>query len=564
MLLDVIQASMFNQIATLLVLSAVIGFIGHLLRQPLIVSFIFVGVLVGPSVLGIVQEGEHIDLLAHLGIAVLLFLVGLKLDLKLIRDMGKIALATGLGQVFFTSVVGFFIALLLGYGVLTSVYIAVALTFSSTIIIVKLLSDKKEVDALHGRIALGFLIVQDIVVVLALIVLSAIGIGDQGGAIVPLWQQIIWLVVYGLGLVLFIGLFMRYVANLLMKKMASSSELLVSFGIAWAAFLAMVCDLLGFGQELGGLLAGVALASTAYREALIARLGPVRDFLLLFFFIYLGSQLDLDVLGNQVGSALIFSLFVLIGNPIIVMIIMGLMGYRKRTGFLAGLTVAQISEFSLIFMGMGLAVGHVSEAALGLVTLVGFITIALSVYMITYSQTLYQWLSPILNVFERKQKTQRVEDACSVSKNAHYDVIVFGLGRYGDNIATRLSQQNKRVLGVDFNPELLENQKSYKIVYGDACDQEFLNLLPFKDVKWVIISLPRHITALTHQHPESALISGLKSIHFQGKIAVAAASDQVADQLKAQGIDLILRPFDDAANEAAEKIETAIKATNQC
>ena len=169
--------SPFMEIAALLVLAAAIGFVGILLRQPLIVSFIAVGLIAGPSVLDIVHSEDKIGLLSELGIAVLLFLVGIKLDVKLIRSLGPVSLLTGLGQVAFTSVFGYAIGLALGLGPVTSLYVAVALTFSSTIIIVKLLSDKREIDSLHGQIALGFLIVQDVVVVLAMIVLSAIGIG---------------------------------------------------------------------------------------------------------------------------------------------------------------------------------------------------------------------------------------------------------------------------------------------------------------------------------------------------------------------------------------------------
>jgi Kef-type K+ transport system membrane component KefB len=184
-LIDFIAQNVFYEIAALLTLAAVVGFLGVLLRQPLIVSFIAVGIIAGPSVLHITQSPEQIHLLAELGIAILLFLVGIKLDVKLVRTLGTVALTTGLGQVAFTAGIGFFICLALGLDTVTSLYVAVALTFSSTIIIVKLLSDKREIDSLHGRIALGFLIVQDIVVVLAMIVLSAIGIAgpgsDEGG-----------------------------------------------------------------------------------------------------------------------------------------------------------------------------------------------------------------------------------------------------------------------------------------------------------------------------------------------------------------------------------------------
>jgi len=310
-----IEGYIFYEIAALLVLAAGIGFVGLLLRQPLIVSFIAVGIIAGPSVLDVAQSDEQITLLAELGIAVLLFLVGLKLDFNLVRTLGPVALVTGLGQVLFTTVFGFLIALALGLDALTAIYVAIALTFSSTIIIVKLLSDKREIDALHGRIALGFLIVQDIVVVVAMIALSAVGVGgaaEGDGAA----RDVLRVLGYGLAMLAFVVLFIRFVANPLVERLSRAPELLVSFAIGWAALLAAVGHYLGFGKELGGLLAGVSLASTPFREAIAARLASLRDFLLLFFFIALGASLDLSVLGASVAPAIVLSLFVLIGNPL--------------------------------------------------------------------------------------------------------------------------------------------------------------------------------------------------------------------------------------------------------
>jgi Kef-type K+ transport system membrane component KefB len=284
--MELIAQSPFGEVATLLVMAAVVGFVGIILRQPLIVSFIAVGLIAGPSVLDVVRSGEQIDLLSELGIAVLLFLVGIKLDIKLIRSLGTVSLMTGLGQVAFTSIFGFLIGLTLGLDAVTSLYVAVALTFSSTIIIVKLLSDKREIDTLHGQIALGFLIVQDLVVVLAMFVLSAVGIGTGEG---HGSDDILVLLASGVALAGLVVLFVRYAANPLTERLARAPELLVIFAIAQAAMFAAIGDFVGLGKEVGGLLAGVSLASTPYRETIAARLAPLRDFLLLFFFIALGA-----------------------------------------------------------------------------------------------------------------------------------------------------------------------------------------------------------------------------------------------------------------------------------
>ncbi len=551
-MIDAVIHSPFSEIAILLVMAAAIGLFGTVLRQPLIVSFIAVGLIAGPSALNVVRSDEQIGLLSQLGIAVLLFLVGIKLDVKLIRSLGAVALMTGLGQVAFTSFFGYLIGLALGLGHVTSVYVAVALTFSSTIIIVKLLSDKREIDSLHGQIALGFLIVQDLVVVLAMIVLSAIGIGASGGGGHG-GSSVSMVLASGVAIVAFVIFFVRYVANPLTEQLARAPELLVIFAIAMAAMLAAIGDIVGLGKEVGGLLAGVALASTAYRETIAARLAPLRDFLLLFFFIALGSALNLSLLGAHVTGAIVFSLFVLIGNPLIVLAIMGAMGYRKRTGFLAGLTVAQLSEFSLIFVAMGVSLGHVQQDALGLVTMVGIVTIAASTYMITYSHQLYGIFEPLLGVFERNG-TPRESSEGTAHRDDSYQVIIFGLGRFGTAIGMRLKKRDIQVLGVDFNPLAVKRWRELGLEteFGDATDPEFVAELPLPRAEWIVSTIPIHPTGVSHEDTRETLIQLTRTSGFRGRVAVASHHPRDTEELFAAGADLVLEPFQDAADRAVE------------
>lgn len=558
--LSIIHTVPFYEITSLLVLAALVGAVSLLLRQPMIVSFIAVGVLAGPSVFDLVQSEEKVQLLADLGVALLLFLVGLKLDLKLVRSMGLVSLATGLGQVLFTSVAGFFIALSLGLGVTTSLYVAVALTFSSTIIIVKLLSDKKEVDSLHGRIAIGFLIVQDLVVVLAMMVLSALGVNSQNEG--DAMARIGAILLNGAVMLLFVVAFIRFLATPVVTRIVKSPELLITFAIGWATLLASVGSYFGFSKELGGLLAGVSLASTPFRETILSRLSTVRDFLLLFFFIALGMHIELELLGSQIYPALLLSLFVLIGNPLIVMVIMGALGYRKRTSFLAGLTVAQISEFSLIFIAMGLELGHVSSEALGLVTLVGLITIAISVYMITYSHMLYDFLEPVLGIFEKRVPGNEEAEDKDLLETGMYDIVLFGLGRYGSAVAHYLKKGGYRILAIDFNPDEVHRWKKqgFNAVYGDASDQEFIGSLPLKGVQWVVLSVAQYdFIGLTHEDPRIALIDALKQQYYKGKIAVSTQQIDEKDTLKSKGADVVFLPFYDAAERAAERLAEAMR-----
>ena len=535
----------FTEISALLFLAALFGAVGLRLKQPLIVSFIALGIFVGPSGIEMVSADSQIDLLAKLGISLLLFVVGLKLDMHIIRTMGSVALATGLGQVLFTSVFGFLIATALGMNAVGAVYVAVALTFSSTIIIVKLLSDKREIDALHGRIALGFLIVQDIVVVLVMIALTALG---QEGDTSSLQQQALTIFINGSGLLVAIFVLMRYILPTVLRLLAKSQELLLLFAIAWAVSLATIGVMLGFSKEVGAFLAGISIASSPYKDVISARMVGLRDFLLLFFFIDLGAQMDLTLIGEQLAPALIFSLFVLIGNPLIVMIIMGFLGYRKRTGFLAGLTVAQISEFSLILAALGVQLGHISPQILGTITLVGVITISISTYMIIYSHQLYEKLAPWLTIFERNTPHREQQDS-SVAMDSSTDVILIGLGRFGTGIVEILRANNYQVQGVDFNPDLVNKGDStgHPVHYGDAEDPEFIALLPLSQVKWVV-------STVDDTHVNLALLHGLRDQNFQGKIAVTAHSNSIANKLKQAGADLVLIPYADASQGAAAQI----------
>lgn len=535
--LAAIAENPFYEFSLILLLAVLLGALGQLLRQPLIVVFIALGVIVGPSMLDVVKSKTNIHLLSDVGIAILLFIVGLKLDLRIIKAVGKIALLTGLGQVIFTSLIGYLIGLALGFSHLHSFYIAVALTFSSTIIIVKLLSDKKEIDSLHGQIAIGFLIVQDMVVILVMIVLSAMRKGGE----VSLLRDLAGTLLSGALLVVLTVLTARFIIPHLSFWAAKSQELLSLFSVAWAVSLASASEMMGFSREVGAFLAGVSLASSEFRDVIGSRLTSLRDFLLLFFFVHLGADLDLKLIGNQAGAAVIFSVFVLIGNPVIVLIIMGLMGYKKRTSFLAGLTVAQISEFSLIFAGLGRAVGHVTDEVVGLITLVGLVTIGLSTYMILYSHHLYDRLAPALSIFERKVPYREMTDM--IDESAEYDLIIFGYGRFGSKLVELLKEHpDVRYLCIDFDPFVVRKGKlaGHNIIYGDIEDPDLLAYIPFKKSKCIINTVPDADIA-------RQLILSLRRAHYAGSIFQVAANDSHRERLSKCEADRILLPHSMAA-----------------
>lgn len=543
-------ADTFLEIAAILSLATVLGVVGQKLRQPLIIMFLVAGILAGPAVLGIIASYEQIDLLAHIGIALLLFIVGLKLDLNLIRTTGPVALATGLGQIIFTSAIGFAIALALGMDLISAAYVAVALTFSSTIIIVKLLSDKKEIDALHGQIAVGFLIVQDIAAILALVLLTTFGtqVTEDGSV---LWSSL-FIVFKGLALLAVVGLLMKFVLPGLTRRLAHSQEILTLFAIAWAVCLGAGSELLGFSKEVGAFLAGISLASTGFRDAIGARLTTLRDFLLLFFFIDLGARLDWSTVGDQVLPALLLSIFVLIGNPLIVLAIMGFMGYRRRTGFLAGLTVAQISEFSLIVAALGLSIGHISEETMGLITLVGVATIFASTYLILYSGPLYQRLAGPLKVFERRNP-HRETAIDTLQTVPSVDVILVGLGNYGSSLAAYLLARGKSLLGVDFDPGALDKwrKRGLTVLYADIMDPEVHEHLPITRARWVV-------STIRSPQLNLALLERLQALGYVGKTALTAGDEEEAERFEKAGAHVTFRPFVDAAEQAADALTHAM------
>ena len=274
----------------------------------------------------------------------------------------------------------------------------------------------------------------------------------------------------------------------------------------------------------------------------------LRDFLLLFFFIDLGVNIDLQYLGQQVIPALIFSAFVLLGKPVMVVVLMSIKGYRKYTSALTGLTLSQISEFSLILASLGVSLGQIDKSILGLITLVGLITMGLSSYMIIYNHAIYPKLADWLDLLERKVIHPHHEDSPN-SEWTPIDFIVFGLGRYGGSVVHDLCEEGFTVLGVDFDPEVVSywNRRGLRTLYGDADDPELAALLPLQGTGWIVSTVPRCDVGL-------ALLHTLQHHDYKGSIALTSHSQRDEDILLAAGANRVLLPFRDAAKEAARML----------
>jgi Kef-type K+ transport system membrane component KefB len=542
-------AEAFHEVAALVLAAAIAGGLAVRLRQPVIVAFVAVGVLAGPSAFDVVRADEEIHLMAELGIALVLFVVGLKLDVRVIRDLGAVALTTGVVQIAVTAAAGFGLALALGLEAGMAGYVAMALAFSSTIIVVKLLSDRRELDELHGRIAVGVLIVQDLVVVLAIIALTAIGSDGQGGVA----ERVGSTIVAGAGLLAGVALLTRFALPAVLHRAARVPELLLLVAIAWAIGLAALADALGFSSEVGAFLGGVAIASTPYREAIGGRLVPLRDFLLLFFFLDLGASLDLAGLGGELIAALALSALVLVGKPLIVVAITGRLGYTTRVGFLAGAALSQISEFSLILAALGLSLGHLERDGVALITAIALITISLSTYATLYAHELHERLRPWLAPLERRGGPPLRDEPEFVV--APCDVIVLGAGRFGGALLDPLRDAGHRVLAVDFDPRVVESARAagHAAFYGDAEDPELPAALPLDGAPWIVCTVRRAAVGL-------ALLHALEHHGYAGRIALSAHQEDDVERLRARGADCVLRPYEAAAAEVVAALAETLPA----
>jgi Kef-type K+ transport system membrane component KefB len=534
----------YSSFAIILIASAVAGLVANRLRQPLIAAYIVVGIAAGPAGMRWVGGGGEIELLAQIGVTVLLFVVGLKLDVHVVRHVGPVALGAGLGQIAFTFLVGYVFCEALGMDAVPALYVAAALTLSSTIILVKLLSDRREIDSLHGRIVVGVLIVQDIVAVAAMTLLGSAS--EVADSVVAVGASLVLKLTLAAAAVFVL---MKYVLPPLLERVARSQELLMLFAVAWGIALAALGEHLGFSKEVGAFLAGFSLASTPFREALSARLATLRDFLLLFFFIDLGAKLQLASLGAHLGTAAVLSLFVLIGKPLIVMAIMGFMGYRKRTAFFTAVPLAQVSEFSIVLLSMGVSLNHIDETAMSIMTLVALVTITASTYMILFLQPLYARLSRWLSLFERRSPSRELEVEHESKEGDAPEIVVFGAGRFGRRLIEQLMQRRLRVLAVDFDPENVRalRRRRLHVHFGDAEDPQFAGTLPLAKVRWVVSTLPE-------QDANRSLVQALRAHRFKGNVAVVVRGTEEEPEWVGRGVDRIFRLYEDAADFAASDI----------
>lgn len=518
--------SIFLDISAVLGIAIGIAFLVQLLRQPLIISYIITGIIAGPMVLNLVNSSwEFFHVFSEFGVILLLFLIGLSLNVNYLKKIGKVAAFTGVGQVIFTSLIGYMILLVMGFSKTNAIYLAIAITFSSTIIIMKLLSDKREARTVYGRYTIGLMLVQDIIAIMVMIMLPALQSGES--AIVALT----WIVVKSLVLLTSVVFLSKFFLPYVIDKIAKSSEFLLIFTLAWCFAIAGFGEWTGVSLEVGAIIAGLSLGSSVYRTEISSRIKPMRDFFIAMFFIILGSQMNISNFSDAIWPSVVLAIFVLVGNPVILYVLYRLMKFTRKSSFLAGLTAAQVSEFGFVFLFVAARGSNFDESVLSIFTIVALITIFISSYLITYNHEIYKFVQPVFRLIGRDKMKARHESEDS------YDVLVFGYHRLGWKICDALAEMKISFAVVDFNPIAIKKMEERNIPYffGDATEVDFLQELPIDKAKMIISTLPR-------SDDQVALIKHIRLTNDEILLITNLSHIQFMDDLYAAGADYIMMP----------------------
>jgi len=519
--------NIFVQISALLVIAVSISFVIRLLKQPLIVAYIFAGIICGPVLLNLLHGDRAMyEAFAQFGVVLLLFIIGLNLNFNHLKSIGKVSVITGLGQILFTVGIGICLLLALKFNWTATIYLSVAITFSSTIIIMKMLTDKKDVDSIYGRYTIGLLLVQDLIAVVLIISLGLMRGEGSGGLAV-----ILWLVTKLVLAALVLYLVTKYILPWILDKIAGSSELLFLFTLAWCFGVASILYLMGFSLEIGAIVSGIALSSSPYQLEVASRIKPLRDFFLILFFIVLGSEMGLGQFSHILVPSLILFLFIMIGHPVILYLLFRIMKFTRRNSFLAGLTAAQVSEFGFVLLFTGRQMGHLQGDEVAIFTIVALTTIFCSTYLISHSARIYHWLLPIFKLFGPDKHRQNSRPTKS------YDAWIIGYHRIGMRIADTFTELKTKFTVVDFDPAVISRLRAKKtpFYFGDVADVEFLESIPIANSKIIVMTIPAvddQINLIKHARKSNPKV-----------LVIGNAYQQLeAEELYAHGANFVMMP----------------------
>lgn len=514
--------SVFSELSLIIVVTAIVSIFMKLIKQPLILGYILAGLLVGPSALNLIHSTQLFEAFSNIGIALLLLIIGLGINVGELRRLGKVVLLVTFTSFLTITLLGFATSSLLGFSKTEALVTGLALFFSSTIIIVKILSDKRELTRLHGQITIGIILVEDIIATFALLFIVA---GKDSGGFD--FGQLIILMAKSIFLLIFLALCSMKILPKISRYMASSQELLFLFAISWGFGIAALFKQAGFSIEIGALFAGVALASSPYVQEIAARLKPLRDFFIVLFFITLGEKMTITNIAASILPAILLSAIVIIAKPLVVTTMTGLLGYTKRVSFKAGINLSQISEFSIVLVILAGNNGMIRDNLTTIITLVAIITIGTSTYLMQYNEELYRQFDRIkLHMFEKEAayKDRRA--------SASYQYVILGYHHGGHEFIKTFQEMGKRFLVIDYDPEAIDILQHQKIdyLYGDATDVELLREAEVDKSQLIVSTIIDHsanlfiVNLLQDLNPQAVVISHADNIKEAMELYEAGAS----------------------------------------
>lgn len=525
----------FLDIGIIIVIATLLGFSLRMLRQPIIPAYVLAGIVIGPFGLGLISNEKVIATFSELGIAFLLFVVGIEMDFKRLRSIGLVASIGGTTQILALSLIGWIIAIFLGFSAIEATYIAMIVSFSSTMVVIKLLSDKNELDTLHGRIVIGFLLIEDIFAILCLLLISNI----NSLASVGLLPIVVIMLVKISILIIFALVMSKWVFPYVFKTAARSQEILFLFGITVCFIFAFLTSLIGLSIAIGAFIGGLSLANLPYNLEIVSKIKSLRIFFTTIFFTALGMRLVIGSFGAIVLPLIILVLFISLFKPFVTSLILSFFGYKKRTSMLTSMNLAQTSEFSLIIVALGIspAIGHLSADSIipSLAILLSVVTMIITSYTIKFDTRIYERIKKHFRFLDKIGSGTREIDMTSLSKD--HDVILVGYDRIGYNILRTLHKKKKDVLIIDFNPEIVRSlvQEGLHCIYGDVSDTEILERLNIKEAEMIISTVPDiHDNLLVLQHA--------KKHNTKAVIFVTASKVDDALELYSHGADYVILP----------------------
>lgn len=540
------MSGLLHDIGIATIAATAVGVIAHRLKQPIILAYLVAGALIGPLGFEWVATRENIKIIAELGLVLLLFIIGLEMDLKQLVASGRPLLVAGFLQFPLCAALGWVVFAAAGFASRESLYLALACALSSTAIVVKLLYDKQETDTIAGRITIGVLIVQDLFAILVL----AFQPNFAQPSLLPVVKALV-----GAGALLLGGfLVSRFVLSRVFGWIARSPEMVVATSIGWCALVAGVAGAMGLSQEMGALVAGASISAFPYSLHVTAKTLPLRDFFLTLFFISLGMQLKLPTADLAWSVPLIVAVVVstrfLVVTPLLLVT-----GGGWRTGFISALNLAQVSEFSLVIVALGVSPhGHVGEGLLQMMIYAMAVTSVLSSYAVQANHGLYRLFERCLRGFGL---LRRVGDDPAVEL-VHHHIVVLGYHRIAPAVIARLAETSPELLAtvrvVDYNPEVIKQLKARGIdaVFGDLASLDTLHHAHLEHARVVISTIPDSLLKST---TNAALVRAVRTLAPTAQIIVPAETPEQEPALRAAGADQVVLPSSLVGHELVRLIE---------